>query len=174
MNTATYEDIAQRCRVYADALDDLDELLESIEDDCRRLVRQKMRSVRARTARVADAEHNLMAAVESAPELFEKPRTRTFEGIKVGLRKQPGKVEIADEARAIALIRKQLPDSEEVLIRVRETVDKTAARKLPVNDLAKIGGMLTEDQDEVTISRPPSPVRRVADVLIADFDEGAE
>lgn len=61
----------------------------------------------------------------------EKPRTRAFHDVKAGVRKMPGKVVIADEGRSLSLVRERLPDRTPELGRVKESLDRPAARGSP-------------------------------------------
>lgn len=172
----TLEEIARLCRRYRDALDEKDALIQEVETAQRRIARQKLRSMVTLADRISAAETALRAAVEIHPELFKRPKTQTLEGIKVGYRKMPGKIEIADEGRSIVLARKKLPDKADLLINVVEALDKNALRNLGVRELAKIGVTLGEDTDAIVVGVPKSPAGKTLDALIAEGrkDEEAE
>ena len=173
MNEMTMREISRLCKNYADACDGLEELIHEIRTDQRRAVRTKMR----RLVTVADhkkkAEDELRSALEDAPELFEKPRTRAIEGIKVGYRKLPGKAVVEDEERLVELIRKKLPDREDALVRTKVTVDKAALKNLTVRQLASIGVTLSEDTDEIVIQAAQTDLDKLVAVLFADDEEAA-
>lgn len=149
---------------------------------------EKVRSLRARIdelqhqARVrigalADAASNDYAALESlisdSPHLFVKPKTRRVNGLKIGFRKKPGKIQISDEAKVIELIRSELPAQQAyMLIRQRETVDKKALADLEVEDLARLGVVFTEDEDQVVIDFGDAEIDRFLKQLIKDVGGG--
>lgn len=167
----TIDDIIALARAYASSRDAMEEVLDDIRDRRRQAVRSRMRALRNRVAETAAAKEALRAAVEAAPELFERPRTQTVEGVKFGWRKQQGSIEIADEGAVVALIRKKMPDREAALVRVKTTVDKTALRKLPAADLAKIGLFIADPVDEVAITVPSTDIDKLVDALL---EEGGE
>ena len=174
MSDATFEEIGKLCRTYADARDDLERITEDVRGERRRAVRERMRALKGAVARVSAARDALKDALEAAPELFEKPRTRAIEGIKVGFRKLPGKIEVADEARAVRRIRAKLPEKADVLIVTRETVNRNALKQLSVRELASIGAVLGDDEDEVVIKAASTDLDKLVDALLADGEEGAE
>ena len=161
-------EITRLCRQYRDALDEKDALSSEIESAQRRVARQKLRSMVALAARISAAEADLRKAVEDSPNLFKRPRTQTLEGIKVGYRKMPGRIEVGDETRAIELVRRKLPDKADLLINVVESLDKNALKNLGVRELATIGATLGEDTDAVAVGVPKSPAGKTLDALIAE------
>ena len=173
METTTLAEIGKLCRAYSDARDDLEQITESVRSERRRAVREKMRALKGAVARVSATRDALKDAVEGAPELFEKPRTRAIDGIKVGFRKLPGKIEIADEARSVRRVREKLPAMAEVLIVTRESLDRNALKRLSVKELASIGATLADDEDEVVVKAASTDIDKLVDALLADGEENA-
>ena len=169
----TIAEITKLCRSYADAIAAMEEVTGEIQEERRKIVRQRTRRLMERVARVSAARDALLQAVGSSPELFEKPRTRALEGIKVGYRKKPGRIEVADEARSIERVRKSLPELEEVLVVVKEALDRNALKGLSVKQLAAIGARLTEDDDEVIVKAAGTDVDKLVEALLADVGEDA-
>ena len=58
-------------------------------------MRSRLKALKARAAEVAAAREDLVAAVEAAPHLFEKPKTQTADGVKFGWMKQRGSIDIS-------------------------------------------------------------------------------
>lgn len=166
----TLAEITDLCRAYASARDARDEVLERIDDERRAAVRRRMRSLRTRIAEVSAAEDALRSAVAGAPLLFVKPRTVAIDGIKVGFRKQPGRFEIADEARAIQRVRARMPEREDEIVRVRESLDRAALKRLDARQLASIGVAVVDAEDEVVIAPVPTDLDRLADALLDEVD----
>jgi len=173
MKNLTLDNIMALARVYASSRDAMEEVLDDIRDRRRQAVRSRMRALRNRVAECASAKEALRAAVEAAPELFAKPRTQTADGVKFGWRKQSGAIEIADEKKVVERIRKKLPDRVASLVKVKETVDKTALRKLKAADLAKLGLSIADPVDEVTITVPSTDIDKLVNALLEE-DGGAD
>lgn len=163
-------EITDLCRNYANAREGLETLTEEIESDRRQAVRRKLRALKNRIAEASAAREALKAALEASPELFAKPRTRAIEGIKIGYRKLPGRFEIADEGRAIRRVRDKMPEREEELIRVKESLDRAALKRLDARELASIGVAVVEADDEIVIAAASTDLDKLIEVLLADDD----
>lgn len=170
MTAPAMDDITVRARAYARAREALEALTEEIEGERRTAVRRRLRSLKARVAEASAAKDALRAALEAAPALFTKPRTRAIEGVKVGYRKLPGRFEIANEARVIERVRDKLPERAAELVRVRESLDRGALKHLDARELAKIGVAVVEADDEIVIATAPSDLDKLVDALLADDD----
>lgn len=119
--------------------------------------------VRAAALAGADAFDRLSAHIQARPDLFENPRTVVVDGIKIGLQKGKGSIEFDDEDKAVARIRRQLPDQAENLIGCRYYVVKSAVARLPAADIKRIGGQIVGAEDQVLIK----PLDTETDRLIA-------
>lgn len=170
---ATLADIAALCGVYADARARLAGVAGEIRAEQRRLARRRRRGLEARIAERDAAKAALAAAIEGAPALFERPRTVVIEGVKVGWRKNCGRIVCDDEARAVARIRKRLPEQADALIRVKESLDRSALKKLGGNALAAIGVSLTGAGDEIVIADATGDLDKAVKMLLEDGAETA-
>ena len=164
----TLDEIATLARAYGRACDALEVLAEDIERERRKVVRRRLRALKARVAEASAAKEALRAAIEAAPALFARPRTRAFDGVKVGYRKLPGRFEIGDEARAIDRVRVRLPGREDALVRVKESIDRPALKHLSARELAAIGVSLVEPDDEIVVAAARSDLDKLIDALLAD------
>ena len=150
--------------LLADASRDAERELQAVRD-------KHAKKLRGLLGSAAEAKSVLLAAIENSRDLFDKPRTRVVDGIRFGLRKKTGKVEIADERRTIKRIRELLPEEQaELLIRIREEVDRNAVKDLVGGDLKRLGIQIVADSDEPVIK----PVDPDVDKLIADATRGLE
>lgn len=148
------------------------EALEAIVRDAKR---RALPGLRDAVTRTADAKIALAEALSEHPELFEKPKTRMLAGVRVGYMKQRGKVEITDEGKVIDRIRNLLPaDQAELLVRVRESVDKQAAADLTAADLRRLGISLTDDIDVMVIKPVDAKLDKLVDDLLAEATETEE
>ena len=168
--TVTMERISDLCGAYARAREALDAVAEAIRGEQRAAARKRRRSLQSRVAQVSAAREALHAALAAAPQLFDSPRSRSIEGVKVGYRKMPGKIEIADEGRAIARVRERLPDRAAELVRVKESLDRAALRRLDGRQLAAIGVSVVEADDEIVLAVAGSDLDKLVDALMADAD----
>lgn len=159
---------------YAAERDALAALVTDMNDAIEQIKRQRLAAIKLAVQKARQAQDELHAVIESAPELFEKPRTRTLHGIKVGFTKQRGSVEFDDEAKVIERIRSLLPkDQAELLIRVRESVHKPAVYDLTVADLKRLGIRVTADSDAVVLKSVDGEVDKLISALLAEDAEQA-
>lgn len=153
----------------AEARGVLAERVQALQDELDAAQRRHMPAIRQAVAAAAGDLDRLHAAIEAAPELFVKPRTRVLNGIRCGWMKQRGQVVIPDEAKTIARIRELLPtDQAELLIRVRESVHKPAVYDLTAADLKRLGITLEADSDAVTIKPADGEIDRIVAALLKD------
>ena len=165
---ASMDDIVALARAFAARREATEALAEDIRALQRKALRGRLRALRSRIAEQAASEEALRTAIRARPDLFVSPRTITVEGIRFGLRKQPGAVAFGDEAQAIGRLRKRFPNRAETLIRVRETLDRAALRKLPAAELAQIGVTIEKATDDVTIAAGRDDLDRVVAALLED------
>ena len=171
---SAYERMERLCRGYADARGALEEVAEEIDRARRHAVRRRVRRLRNRAAEASAARDALEREIEASPQLFDRPRTRSFEGVKVGFQKQKGSCVVADAARTMQLVRKHLPDREEDLVNVKETLAKAGLTKLTGGELKKIGVHVTDAVDKIVIATAASEVEKLVDALLesVEDDEG--
>jgi predicted RND superfamily exporter protein len=162
------EQFAQRRHTLAD-------LLNQIDAEQRAIITRNLRQLRLALADAAAAEDELRNAIDAAPELFDKPRTRVLHGVKVGYQKGKGKVEIPDETKTIRYIREKLPpDQAELMIRVTEKVERRAVMDLTASDLKRLGIRIVESGDQIVIKPVDSQVDKLIKALLADLPDEQE
>ena len=169
----TLDEIITLARAYARARETLETITEEIEGERRQAVRRRLRVLKARVAETSAAKDALRTAIAEEPELFAKPRTRAIEGVKVGYRKMPGRIVIVDEDRSIRRVRDKLPEREAELVRVKESLDRTALGKLDARTLASLGVVVAKVDDEIVIATARSDLDKLVDALLADDDLAA-
>jgi hypothetical protein len=168
----TLSTLEKLVETYAAARGQLAEHVGSLTSKIDALKRQHIREIRACVAVCKDAEAALRASVAAVPELFEKPRSRTFHGIKIGYQKAKGTVTFADEAAVIKRIRAQLPkDQAELLVRVEEKVHKPAVYDLSAADLKRLGIEITGAGDVVFVKDTASEVDALVSALLKESAE---
>lgn len=163
--------IEQRCALYRNRRDHLRALAGEVNDRIEEIKARHLPALRAALTDTADAEASLSDAVRTSdPDLWRRARSRIIHGVKIGWRKQVGKVEFDDEQKTIERIRKLLPANQaELLIRVREAVHKPSVYDLTAADLRRLGITVTDDCDVVVIRDVESELDRALESLLADI-----
>lgn len=128
-------------------------------------------ALRAAVASERDARAALFAAVEAAPGLFVRPRTRSHHGVKYGWAQGKASIEIPDEAKTLELIRKKLPPEQQVLlIRVKEAVERRAVLDLTAQDLRRLGIVQVPGIDAPLVQLPKDPADKLVDTLLSETE----
>jgi hypothetical protein len=164
----TWTEIETAARKYADARRDLGERLHALDEDVAAAKKRHLKAVRSLAEAAAEEKGRLSDLVAGAPELFDKPRTRLLHGVKFGFVKARGKLEWADPAQVIRLIRKFIPDQAEALIKVSETPLKTAIARLDGATLKKLGVSVIETGDVVVVETTDSEIDKLVDALLKE------
>ena len=172
VTAVTLADIEVLAGQYATIRGRLYERMIELELEVDRLKRAALPAIREDVGAAITLRDQLHAAIDGARGLFVRPKTRTFHSIKVGLRKQIGEVTLDDEERVIKRIRETLKaDQAELLIRVRESVDKNMVRELVPADLKALGIRIEDDSDVVVIKPQDGGVAKLVDALLASGDQ---
>lgn len=167
------ETIMRLTREYAARRAVLAERVQSLQEEMDALQRSKMRGIKAALATTQDAQAALENALKAEPELFEKPRTITVDGIKVGYAKGKGKLEWEDDARVVALIEKHFPEQADVLIAVEKKPVKDALNQLTVAELKKLGVTAEDVGDKIVIKAQDSAIEKLIKKLLKVDDSTA-
>lgn len=135
------------------------------------MIRERYRTqIRAAAADAAVAYDGLSRLIDEHRSVFDKPRTRLFSSIKVGLRKTPGKIEFADAKRVLELIKKKLPEKVDALIRTKEEVVRDQLKLLEPKQLAAIGATLIDTGDEIVIDHADDEIDKLIAALAEEGD----
>lgn len=159
-------DIEAACKRATETAEDLSgaitDLRAAIEPSiARALPRIRELLIQHRASRKAVAD-----LVEQHRALFDKPRTRIYHGVKVGLQGLPPKLMLEDQdAALIARIDRELPDSAALLAPLRREVSIAAVKLLDAEQLARIGGVRVEGETKVVVSLPLDPEEAVRALL---------
>jgi hypothetical protein len=113
---------------YSIARATLAEAVTELNDEIEQLKRKRLSRIKTLLGMAADHHAKLSAAVQTSPHLFDKPKSQTFAGIKVGFRKGTGGIDWDDADKVVALIEKHFPKAQaELLIK---TTKKPIAKAL--------------------------------------------
>lgn len=142
-------------------------IIQTVESELaavrKRYLRRIMDQVAVTTARKAA----LVCALEDSKTQFDKPRTRVFDGIKVGFRKLEGKIEIADEQKTVDKIYEIFPEeAADVYVKIEHTPVKAALEKLDAATLKKLGVQVTADTDAVVIKPLDGELEKLVAALL--------
>ncbi len=169
--------IARQADSYAAARALLAERVTALNEGMAQLRKQHIAGIKRALAKAAEAGATLRDLVQDNPGAFKKPRTRIFNGVKVGFAKGKGGLDIPDDAAVVARIKKLMPEQQDILISVRETPVKDALSQLDATALKKLGVTIIDAGDRVVVKPVDSDVDKLVDALLkdaTDTDEGDE
>lgn len=162
-------DIEQLTKRYAQARDAVNALRDDWDEQLRNMRRYRIRSIKAATAKLAEAKSDLKNAIEAEPQLFKRPRTRVFHGVKVGLQRTKGSIQYADKNRTVELIEKHLWEQSETLIKTTKTPIAKAIENLAAKDLKRIGATLQPGREQVVIKSTDNEVEKLLAAFLSDW-----
>lgn len=165
----TIKDIEQLCARYEAESTLLEAGITHLEEDLKAVQQKHLARLKRQAGVVARAEAELHAAIEAAPELFKKPRTSIFHGVKIGLANAIGSLTFEDEEYVVARIREQFTDVGEFdhFVKTSYTPRKDALRELTPVQLKKLGCRLEGEGETVVIRRTAGDVKKLIETLTA-------
>lgn len=165
----TLTDIERRTKLFADALARLAAIVTKLNDEVEQIKRAALPAIKDAVAAAAGREAGLRALIEENPQIFDKPRTQVFHGIRIGFRKGTGGIDWEDDDKVVALIKKHFPKAQaELLIKTKEKPIAKALQDLDVADLKKIGCTVEDTGDVVVIKPTDSDVDKIVTALLKD------
>lgn len=167
---ATLKDIEGITKIFSDRRNALAEKVQAVEDEIAAVRRRHLASLKKAVQGYTDSYTALHSIIEEAPELFKKPKTVTLHGIRVGFKKEKGKLEWDNDDRVVKLLKKLRPDDWDVYVKVTEKPLKTALEQMSAAELKKIGIQVTEDTDEVFIKSTDSEIDKLVAALLKDAE----
>jgi hypothetical protein len=170
MNEKTYtmEEIERLTREHAADRRMLAERVAALNDDIRSLQRRRMPGLRNSLAKAQDSKAALVGAIAASDGLFEKPKSVTVEGIKVGYAKSKGRIDYDDGDQVVRAIRKKLPEEADALIKVNETPVKGALGNLTAAQLKAIGCRVVDSGEHVVVKPQDGELDKLVAKLMAD------
>jgi len=164
----TLADIEKLTKDYSLARASLREKVELLNEEIEKIKKARLPQIRKAVEQASERQQALRVAIEESPELFEKPKTVVFHGIKVGFQKGKGEIAWEDEDTVVRLIYKHFPEQADTLIKTIQKPLKTALAQLSVADLKKIGVTVTETGDEVVIKATDTEIDKLVNTLLKD------
>lgn len=173
MSERTMQEIEDLTKNFADKRAALAHEMNTLEGAIARLKDSRRVTIRELVTDLAASHSRLELAVEDSAELFKRPKTHVLHGIKIGFRKEPGKVCFENAGQVVKLIRKHLDEQADTLIKITETPVKSALAQLSGAELKKIGATITDSADAVLIKPADSEIDKWIDALLADDEPAA-
>lgn len=165
--------IENLARLYFEQYSELANRMRELQDQIDEVKRMHLPGIKAGIATVASARSDLKNAIAQNPQLFVKPRTTVFYGLKVGLQNSKGKVVYNKATLVCRRIRRLFKKA--AAERLIETTEKPVAdevRKLPPADLKRLGVSIEGAGDQVLIKHAGSDIDKMIEALFKDFDDG--
>lgn len=169
----TMSDIEALTKNYADARQRVVDRVTTMNEEIEAIKRKHMRWLKSDVSAAKEQESILVNAISRAKELFDKPKTQIFHGIKVGIRKLVGRLTWADDEQTSKLIQKHFPEQYEAMVKVTRKPINKALMVLKAEQLLKIGVTLGNDSDEPVISPVDSEVDKLVEALLKDSADEA-
>lgn len=163
---ATMQEIETKAKAHAAARLTLTNHVTLLNAEIEAVKAKRLKKLREAVALATATGDELLELVRESAELFKKPKSAVLHGIKLGFKKEKGKISFADEEQVIKLIKKHLPDLADVLIVSTEKPSKEAMNNLEAGQLKKIGVTVTADSDMAFISDPTSDVDKIVNALL--------
>jgi hypothetical protein len=164
----TIAEVERKTKIYADAHNELGKEVGLLQEKMEGIKTEAMRTIRRSVAATRERREELRSMVEASPELFEKPRTAVFYGVKVGFQKGKGKIVIDDPEKTIRKIREHLTALTDTLIETKETPRKSAIEQLDVADLKMIGCKVEGTDDMVVVKPVDGEIDKIIAALMRD------
>jgi hypothetical protein len=174
MNKSTVLNLEKLTKRYADANDDLRSHMRDLAQVIENVKREHFKYIKHAFVMAVDRKADLKAEIETAPEVFEKRKTMVMHGIKIGIVKSKGKIEIADDERTAALIEKHFPEQIETLIKVSKKPIKANLNDMSAADLRKIGVTVEEAGEVVVIKAAADELDKLINKLFEEMENDPE
>lgn len=171
---ATMQEIEKKAQHYAEARAVLAAQITALEDEITSLKRRRLSIIKKQVSAAKVAREALYVVINESAELFDKPRTQTFHGIRVGLQKGKGEIAFDDVDQVVKLIRKHRADDFDLLVKTTYKPIKKALANLPAAELKKLGIEVAETGDVVFIKDAAGDVDKLVNALLGDVDEEVE
>lgn len=170
----TMEQIETLCADFATRRDSLHQRLTILEGELQTVKRRHLKELKRCTALAAASESTLRAAIEQGPDLFDKPKTQIFHGIKVGYRKGSGALDWEDDEELVRKIEKLFGDHAEDYLIVKKKPSAESLETCDAATLKRLGVCVSDDGEQVVIKPVETAVEKLVKALLKDAREEAE
>lgn len=166
----TLGEIENLCKRYATKRRFLTDRITALNTDMERVRRVHYPGIKDAATEAAEQRTALLDAVKAAPHLFEKPKTLTLHGIKVGWQKQADKIEWDSDKEVCERIRKELP-ADQAAVLINEPAPKpvkTALGKLADAVLKRLGVRRLHGVDVALVSESDGEVDKMVEAMLKE------
>lgn len=170
---ARMAEIDAAAAAYADAHEALSARVAQVEEEVRAVHARHAAAVRELAEAEAARKRELVRAVDRNRTLFTKPKSRSFYGVKVGVRKGQDTLSLGDEDRLIDRIKDLLPEKYGQLVKESFSVVRSAIKTLSEQDLQRLGVRYVAGADEPFASVEKGDAGKAAEAILASA-EGVE
>ena len=153
---------------YRLARDRLGTCLQTVQEEIDRVTRLALHDLRRYARAAVEVQSELGELIQSRPEQWDKPRTRTYSGVKVGLRRVAPKLVIPSPEATVDAIRQLHPGQADALIRVKEAPIVSALNGWSEEALAEIHAHPSPPQDELVIKDAFSDLEKALQKILGD------
>jgi exonuclease VII small subunit len=164
-------DIEPSAKAFAEARSKVAEIVTQLNDGIDALKRDHMPALKRAISRAAERHDQLKQIIEANPDLFKKPRTVIYHGVKIGYQKGKGGITFDDADQVVRLIKRHFPDQADVLVTTVEKPAKDALAQLTVAELKKVGCAVVDAGDAIVIKPTDSEVDKLVDTLLKGATE---
>jgi len=162
------ERIEKATNKYANGRDMLAHAVNDMQIELLAVQNKHLKEIKLWARKTKTAEATLEALVKDNPDLFTRPKTLIISGIKVGYKKDKDQRSAKNIDKTIKLIRKHMPDQEEVLIKVEESLIKNAIGNLDAEQLKLLGIKFIPGKDQIIIKPTDSEVDKLVAALLKE------
>ena len=166
-------DVEQKTKNYSEHYSELSTTISDMEKEIKEVHDKYRKQIKSGITELKSASELLRSSIESNKEYFDKPKTQTWFGIRVGYGKGKGKKEFDNEV-TVKLIKKHFPDKSDSLIKITEKVISKALDTLSVVDLKKIGVEIEAAGDEIVIRHVDNEIEKIIDKILTSTKENAD
>lgn len=160
------QDIETKAKTHAAARLALTNHVALLNAEIEAVKQKRLKKLRDLVATATSTGDELLEMVRESEELFKKPKSVVLHNVKLGFKKLPGKIDIANPDQTIKLIKKHFPELADNLIDTKETPSKQGLNTCDAATLKKVGVTVTSDSDVAFISDPASEVDKIVDALL--------
>lgn len=168
-------EIESLTKKLSETRDELTKIVLTLQLKTQRLQDEAIPDIKRISGRTSIHALALHTAIDTSRDLFQRPRTVIFHGIKLGLRKGPGGIDWDDDEKVCDLITKHFPKAQaDLLIQTTHKPIAKALNALEVSDLKKIGCRVKSTADEVIIAPADTAVDKLVSALLKDAVDQAQ
>lgn len=168
------EIIFEAAEVYSEASEALADLSRDIQAGLDAVKASFASDLKTRLSKVLKARSVLELKVLAHPELFDKPRTKTHEGVKFGITKGKGTLVLPKEKTLLKRMESKFPVEFDELPRNPKVPGKSYFADWTDKDLRALGITIRGANDSVTIGLVQSETEERVEALLEAYAKGEE